>query len=158
MSYLFDCQCAECNHTFVALSSGGTFKAQRFFCDTCGKGLALPRYAPRRQRKANPARSFEQQQPDIPFEGISRFTDQELERFLDDPHQWLKWGDTWDDFEVNAILRIKGQCKCGGNWRSPFEKEDSEQMIGVKPNWLIRCPNCRSQNFTYTINSSVLSD
>lgn len=129
------------------------------FCDECGKGLAIPRYAPRSQRSASsPTLTAKPQQPVIPFEATLRFTDQELESFLADQRQWPKWGDRWDDFEQSAMLRIKGNCTCGGNWRSPTEHEDAEQSRGVKPNWLTRCPQCRSKDFKYTLDADVLND
>lgn len=158
MAYSFHCVCIECNHEFSS-SQGGGFTWYTYYCDQCGTATTFPRRAPRPNRLGvkPPFVSKSRERPAISAEDIRRFSEEELHEILNNPTLWTKWGDAWDDFEQEAMLKLKGACNCEGQWRSPSEVADEQQERGNKPHWLTRCPNCRSKQFQYSL-SDVITD
>ena len=154
MGTIYNCACTDCSQ-FFQLSDGGGFSYVQWICDSCGKCINLPRYAPRPDRKGKSYPAFLRSQgdvdyPPIPENEIQRFTSElELSEYLSATRNWVRSGDIWDRFELEAMLRIKGACSCSGSWTNPSTYPKGERRLANAPHPLNRCPYCRSKKFLF---------
>ena len=155
MSYTFNCLCKTCGHKFTTRPTGG-FKWCAVLCDSCGKNSALPRFAPRpssglfHPSKAGNRTWIGANRP----EEVS-FTDDELAEILANRDSWGKSGDLWEPSEIKRMIAIKGLCHCGGNWERANEVQNVDPL---RPNDLVRCPRCQSNEYDYELHDGIVSD
>ena len=152
MGTVYNCACNGCGQLFQ-LQEGGGFRFVQWMCDGCGRSISLPRFAPRRDRRGRSIPSFlrrhgDTEWPPIAESEIVRFvTEDDLAAFLSSPRDWPDGGDQWDQYEIDAMLKIIGECSCGGNWENPHSSKFHVKISSIMPHPLSRCPNCRSFDF-----------
>src|SRR5690625_1493225 len=118
MAVSYRCKCLVCNHSFY-LNDGDGMSYRQWLCENCGKDFYLPRFALRPNRKGHNCPAFLRRkgyQPRAPisFGDIRRFSTEELSDFINNPKRWRRYGDFWDQFELEAMLNLMGCCACGG--------------------------------------------
>ena len=154
MSTRYKCVCTNCAQ-FFQLTDGGGFSFVQWICDSCGNDINLPRFAPRLDRKGRSYPAFLRREgdvdsPPIPENEIWRFTSElELREYLSVTRNWVRSGDEWDRFELEAMLRIKGACICSGTWTNSSTYPKGDASVTGSPHPLLRCPYCQSKKFAF---------
>ena len=150
MGTIYKCCCVECSNNFIVYDGDGMHRIG-LICSSCGQRSGFPRQAPRPPREGRDVPRFLQTsrfnslQP-IPEIEIRRFTGDELAN-IDQLHNSLGSDgcDRWDDFEIVAFINKKNPCQCGGS----VDFESKTKRAGG-PNFMTRCPACRSDQITAT--------
>jgi Zn finger protein HypA/HybF involved in hydrogenase expression len=138
----YHCRCNDCSREFKAYAGDG-FYFKGLICQQCGAGSAIPRFAPRAGTVVAANALTEGVQPTAADSGAKiRFSDEELKALLE-PGKFPRNGDTWDSFEIDALVRLRNPCKCGGLVDLSLKSARQANL-----NMHTRCPECRSKNLT----------
>lgn len=151
MATTYQCICKACQHEFT-LDDGDGMYYLALICDSCGKHSSIPRHAPRPLRDGHDVPPYlttinYYSTPPIPPENIRRFSQEELGRINEITRELMQkyWDckDSWDDFEIQALIKLKNPCTCAGTFVSLPKPEFG------KPNPMCRCPQCKSKDFSF---------
>ena len=137
MASLYNCICTDCNNQFQETWGGG-MRYRHLICTVCADFFSIPRYAPRDNREEQVVPKFLEKhefksRPKINYENVRRFTQEELEIFLKDRSSWCLGDDSWDDFELQEVLKVLRKCSCNAEF-----KDVSDEKV------FIRCTSCTS--------------
>jgi hypothetical protein len=148
MGTLYKITCKRCEEIAEVAWGDGMFYLQ-FQCDSCLKLFHIPRKAPRQNRNGREVPKFLETQsfktiPPTPIDEITRFTDEELKKYVENRVQWQKGDDEWDEFEIKQLISI-ASCKCD----ALFARVSKIKQMNVS------CQKCGSKNHEKEVVGTV---
>jgi hypothetical protein len=148
MGTLYKITCKRCEEIAEVAWGDGMFYLQ-FQCDSCLKLFHIPRKAPRQNRNGREVPKFLETQsfktiPSTPIDEITRFTDEELKKYVEKRFQWQTGDDEWDELEIQQLISI-ASCKCDASFT---HVSTMEKMICI-------CQKCGSKNHEKEVVGTV---